>query len=139
MSMKKKNNVVLKYQTDVYSTVAHNMPKSKSYRKSLESDIGKSVTLYGIYERDSKRWCGKKIGYVRTVLLTNVVVNNSKYTDHIWLHIPKHSGIVQKELKQNHTVKATGVLYEYISKDRRNIGLRVIKCGYTPDNINVNN
>lgn len=126
--MRKKKPVVLKYQTDVYSALAHNAPKSSTYRQSLEPSIGKTVTLCGTYERSSKRWCGKKTGYVRTVLLKNVVVNNGKRTDHIWLHIPKHSGVVQNELKMSKPVKATGVLYEYVCNGYRNIGIRVLNC-----------
>ncbi len=121
---KRINDLLLK--NNIQLTPISGYPKSDHYREELTELLGRTVTLTADYVRNTRETVYDR--RVNNILLRSCdichKIKGTYHADHIWVTVPK--GFMQQNNISLHTkVTCTGYLYEYISKNIRNIGFKL--------------
>jgi len=110
---------ILNYQSYIYREMAKQYPKAKTYREELEPYLNSYITLTGYLNDIRPVYVNKRTGYIKYIKLNNACINNN-IIEHIWIPCKK-SDI--KNIKIHSIISVSGVPYEYVNKNRRNISI----------------
>lgn len=126
------NNILFPHNIKL-TPYPENIPKSDHYRNELSEMIGKNVCVFGKFTI-IRRELVDGINVNKILIQDAYVIKNRKMisVDHMWTTIPK--GFMHKNhIKQNRSIACTGYLYEYISKNTRNIGFKLATVREVPN------